>query len=137
MSAVLTEMRRALTELDLGLTGALNISGVTCSSYLIACACDSYLAACYNIRVLKCTGALNISDVMDTLISNMALNQVPPLWLKMCGQIGPTGTYNRKSLSSWFADLLLRYKQLRAFVDASLALPPSVWIGSLELVPSN
>jgi len=96
MNAVLTEMKRALTELELGLTGALNIS-----------------------------------DVMDTLISNLALNQVPPLWLKMCGQIGPTGTYNRKSLSSWFADLQLRVKQLRAFVDASLVLPPSVWIAGL------
>ena len=39
---------------------------------------------------------------------------MPPLWLKICGQIGPTGTYNRKPLAAWFSDLLLRTKQLKA-----------------------
>ena len=58
---------------------------------------------------------------------------MPPLWLKICGQIGPTGTYNRKSLSSWFADLLLRVKQLRGWVGegGGLERPPSVWISGL------
>ena len=58
---------------------------------------------------------------------------MPPLWLKICGQIGPTGTYNRKSLASWFADLLLRVKQLRGWVGegGGLERPPSVWISGL------
>ena len=95
-NAVLIEMDRALSELELGLAGALNIS-----------------------------------DVMDAMIINLSLNQVPPLWLKMCGQIGPTGTYNRKSLSAWFADLLLRVKQLKGWSDNALILPPSMWLPGL------
>ena len=93
---VLSEMRRALAELELGLAGALNIS-----------------------------------DVMDTLISDLFLGTVPNLWLKICGQVGPTGAYNRKSLGAWFADLLLRVKQLRRWSDDNLALPPSIWISGL------
>ena len=93
---ILREMRRALDELELGLTGALNIS-----------------------------------DLMDTLITNLAGNDVPNTWLKICGQVGPTGNYNRKPLGAWFADLLLRVKQLKEWVDNTLAPPPSVWIAGL------
>ena len=95
-NAVLIEMERALSELELGLAGSLNIS-----------------------------------DVMDAMIINLSLNQVPPLWLKMCGQIGPTGTYNRKNLGNWFIDLLLRVKQLKTWSDAALVLPPSIWLPGL------
>jgi len=98
-NAVVGEMARALSELELGLQGALNIS-----------------------------------DLMEALIGNLTVNEVPPLWLKICGQIGPTGTYNRKSLTAWFADLLLRVKQLREWMEASnqLTVPPaSVWIAGL------
>ena len=49
---------------------------------------------------------------------------MPPSWLKTCGQIGPTGTYNRKNLGNWFVDLLLRVKQLKLWSDAALVLPP-------------
>ena len=92
-NAVLIEMDRALSELELGLAGSLNIS-----------------------------------DVMDAMIGNLSLNQVPPLWLKMCAQIGPTGTYNRKNLGNWFIDLLLRVKQLKVWSDQAMALPPSIWL---------
>ena len=95
-NAVLVEMERALSELELGLAGSLNIS-----------------------------------DVMDAMIINLSLNQVPPLWLKMCGQIGPTGTYNRKNLGNWFIDLLLRVKQLKLWSDQALQLPPSIWLPGL------
>jgi len=84
-----------------------------------------------NELALGLSGALNISDSMDALITAMFLNQVPPNWLKTCGQIGPTGTYNRKSLSSWYADLQFRWAQLEVWSDASKpveTLPPSVWI---------
>jgi dynein heavy chain len=92
-----------------------------------------------NELALGLSGALNISDSMDALITAMFMNQVPPIWLKTCGQIGPTGTYNRKTLSSWYEDLKLRWKQLEVWSDQSTdlkpmtgkpveALPASVWI---------
>jgi len=96
VNAVLVEMDRALSELELGLAGSLNIS-----------------------------------DVMDAMIVCLAANAVPPLWLKMCAQIGPTGTYNRKTLSSWFADLVLRHKQFKVWSDNALILPPSIWLPGL------
>jgi len=96
VNAVLVEMDRALSELELGLAGALNIS-----------------------------------DVMDAMIINLSQNAVPPLWLKMCAQIGPTGTYNKKTLSSWFADLVLRHKQFKLWSDQALQLPPSIWLPGL------
>eukprot|EP00965_Chrysotila_dentata_P120570 3987237-Pleurochrysis_carterae.AAC.2 len=80
---------------------------------------------------LGLSGALNISDAMDALINALYINQVPPAWLKICGQIGPTGTYNRKNLSSWWADLQLRWKQLEDWSAPSKPIevcPPSVWI---------
>jgi dynein heavy chain len=80
---------------------------------------------------LGLTGALNISDAMDALINALSMNMVPPAWLKICGQIGPTGTYNRKSLSSWYADLQLRWKQLEEWSAPTKPLevcPPSVWL---------
>jgi dynein heavy chain len=80
---------------------------------------------------LGLSGALNISDAMDALINSLYLNQVPPAWLKICGQIGPTGTYNRKNLSNWYSDLKLRWKQLENWSAPSKPLedcPPSVWL---------
>ena len=80
---------------------------------------------------LGLSGALNISDAMDALINSLYLNQVPPAWLKICGQIGPTGTYNRKTLSAWYDDLQLRWKQLEDWSAPTKPLeecPPSVWI---------
>merc|ERR1719446_398286 len=75
----------------------------------------SSMRAQLNELALGLSGALNISDAMDALITAMFMNQVPPNWLKTCGQIGPTGTYNRKSLSSWFADLQMRWEQLEVW----------------------
>ena len=96
INAVLIEMDRALSELELGLAGSLNIS-----------------------------------DVMDAMIIALAANSVPPLWLKMCAQIGPTGTYNKKTLASWFADLVLRHKQFATWSEAAMQLPPSMWLPGL------
>merc|ERR1711972_541212 len=79
---------------------------------------------------LGLSGALNISDNMDALINSLNLNQVPPAWLKICGQIGPTGSYNRKNLASWWADLQLRWKQLEEWQAPTKPveqLVPSVW----------
>jgi len=84
-----------------------------------------------NELALGLSGALNISDAMDALITSLFMNQVPPNWLKTCGQMGPTGSYNRKSLSNWFEDLKLRWAQLEDWQSPTKpleALPPSVWI---------
>lgn len=80
---------------------------------------------------LGLSGALNISDAMDALISALFLNQVPPGWLKICGQIGPTGSYNRKNMDSWWSDLQLRWRQLEDWSAPTKPvekLPPSVWL---------
>ena len=61
---------------------------------------------------LGLSGALNISDAMDALIGFLFVNSVPPNWLKICGQIGPTGNYNRKNLADWYVNLKERFKQL-------------------------
>lgn len=68
---------------------------------------------------LGLSGALNISDAMDALIGFLFINSVPPNWLKMCGQIGPTGNYNRKNLASWFLDLKERHQQLDEWAKVS------------------
>jgi len=84
-----------------------------------------------NELALGLSGALNISDSMDALINSIFMNQVPPNWLKACGQIGPTGTYNRKNLSAWYVDLQYRWQQLEEWSAPTKAieqLPPSVWI---------
>jgi len=84
-----------------------------------------------NELALGLSGALNISDSMDKLITAMFMNQVPPIWLKTCGQIGPTGSYNRKNLSSWYSDLKLRWAQLEVWSAPTKPVeecPPSVWI---------
>jgi len=84
-----------------------------------------------NELALGLSGALNISDAMDALISAIFMNQVPPNWLKTCGQIGPTGTYNRKNLSAWYSDLQLRWAQLEDWAAPTKpveVLPPSVWL---------
>ena len=77
-----------------------------------------------NELALGLSGALNISDAMDTLITCLFMNQVPPGWLKTCGQMGPTGTYNKKTLSAWFADLVLRHKQFATWSSNALIVPP-------------
>ena len=85
-----------------------------------------------NELALGLAGALNISDSMDALITAMFMNLVPPNWLKTCGQIGPTGSYNKKSLSSWYADLTLRWLQIEVWSSPDKPLednPPSVWLG--------
>jgi len=80
---------------------------------------------------LGLAGALNISDAMDALIGFLFVNAVPPNWLKMCGQIGPTGNYNRKNLADWFVNLKERHVQLEEWAKDPAVRPPSVWISGL------
>mmetsp|Transcript_9859 Transcript_9859/g.28975 ORF Transcript_9859/g.28975 Transcript_9859/m.28975 type:complete len:815 (+) Transcript_9859:3-2447(+) len=80
---------------------------------------------------LGLSGALNISDAMDALIGFLYVNSVPPNWLKMCGQIGPTGNYNRKNLADWYVNLKERHAQLDEWARDPYQRPPSVWIAGL------
>eukprot|EP00306_Pavlova_sp_CCMP459_P002806 CAMPEP_0185179034 /NCGR_PEP_ID=MMETSP1139-20130426/31803_1 /TAXON_ID=298111 /ORGANISM="Pavlova sp., Strain CCMP459" /LENGTH=3023 /DNA_ID=CAMNT_0027744869 /DNA_START=1 /DNA_END=9072 /DNA_ORIENTATION=+ len=80
---------------------------------------------------LGLSGALNISDAMDALIGFLHINSVPPNWLKACGQIGPTGNYNRKNLADWFVNLKERYQQLDEWSKDPYTRPASVWIAGL------
>jgi len=80
---------------------------------------------------LGLSGALNISDSMDALITAIFANVVPNTWLKLCNQVGPTGVYNRKNLGDWYTDLLKRVKQLASWTAVDLSVPISVWVSGL------
>lgn len=66
-------------------------------------------------------GSLNMTDAMETVASNLSLNQVPALWAKYP---------SKKSLADWFADLLLRVQQLSEWSE-ELILPKSLWLPGL------
>ena len=75
-------------------------------------------------------GQLNMSQGMEDMTECLSLNQVPgrnPFhacnWERLAWA-------SRKSLSSWFADLLLRRDQLDAW-SSSLMLPFSLWLPGL------
>lgn len=75
-------------------------------------------------------GQLNMSQSMEDMAECLSLNQVPgrnPFhscsWERLAWA-------SRKSLSSWFADLLLRKAQLDQWTD-TLTVPYSVWLPGL------
>jgi len=68
-------------------------------------------------------GELTISPNMEALMNAFLLDQVPETWVKRA--------YPSKfGLSPWFADLLLRIKDLEAWTG-DFALPNTVWLGGL------
>jgi dynein heavy chain len=75
-------------------------------------------------------GQLNMSQAMEDISECLEINQVPgrnPFhscsWEKLAWA-------SKKSLSSWFADLLLRREQLNAW-SSTLILPYSIWLPGL------
>ena len=75
-------------------------------------------------------GQLNITAAMEDLASALAINQVPgrnpfhsTSWEKLAW-------WSRRSLSSWFNDLLVRVAQLEEW-SSGMALPSSVWLPGL------
>jgi len=75
-------------------------------------------------------GQLNMTQGMEEMANCFEINQVPgrnPFhvcsWEKLAWA-------SRKSLSSWFADLILRRSQLQTW-SASLILPYSIWLPGL------
>jgi len=65
-------------------------------------------------------GALNISDAMDQQMTAMFLDRIPGVW-------GNAAWRTLKTLSMWFADVLVRIEQLTKWSE-SLKMPPSVWL---------
>lgn len=76
-------------------------------------------------------GQLNMSQAMEDLATAFTLDQVPgrnPFSLVSWEKLA---WWSNKGLQSWFADLLLRYQQLEAWVAAELKLPFSIWLPGL------
>ncbi|KAI9209879.1 dynein heavy chain and region D6 of dynein motor-domain-containing protein, partial [Polychytrium aggregatum] len=88
MMILMTEIRRSLKELALGLKGDLTIT-----------------------------------ENMEALMNAMFLNQVPASWEKLAYP-------SLQGLASWYADLLLRIKELENWV-AEFQLPAVIWISGL------
>ncbi|KAF4733564.1 hypothetical protein FOZ62_017846 [Perkinsus olseni] len=88
MNILLSEIRRSLTELEMGLSGALNVT-----------------------------------DAMETLANNLSLNKVNPAWEKRA-------YWSLKNLAGWYADLLQRVAQLNEWTT-KLSLLKSLWISGL------
>lgn len=68
-------------------------------------------------------GALNITDAMETLQKSLEINIIPPRW---AANTNPT----KKLLQEWFADLLLRIKQLEEWTE-NVETPAVLWISAL------
>ena len=68
-------------------------------------------------------GDLTITENMETLMNAMFLNQVPAQWEKLAYP-------SLSGLASWYADLLLRIKELENWV-AEFQLPSVVWLSGL------
>jgi len=85
MNVLLQEIRRSLLELELGISGALNVS-----------------------------------DGMESLSKSLQTNKVNPSWTKRAYP-------SLKLLGAWFSDLVLRVDQLVAWTQA-LALLKSLWV---------
>lgn len=88
MSMLISEIRRSLKELDLGLKGDLTIT-----------------------------------ENMEALMNSLYLNKVPATWEKLAYP-------SLQSLAGWYADFLLRIKELELW-SAEFQLPAVVWLSGL------
>ncbi|KAI9353687.1 dynein heavy chain and region D6 of dynein motor-domain-containing protein [Obelidium mucronatum] len=68
-------------------------------------------------------GDLTITENMETLMNAMFLNQIPASWEKLAFP-------SLSGLALWYADLLLRIKELENWV-AEFQLPAVVWLSGL------
>jgi dynein heavy chain len=73
---------------------------------------------------LGMTGALNMTDAMETLSTCLGINKVPAAWEAV-------SYFSKKLLSSWFADLLERVKQLVEWSAKDIVAPKSLCIAYL------
>eukprot|EP00929_Paragymnodinium_shiwhaense_P082767 TRINITY_DN4377_c2_g1_i1.p1 TRINITY_DN4377_c2_g1~~TRINITY_DN4377_c2_g1_i1.p1 ORF type:complete len:2551 (-),score=809.20 TRINITY_DN4377_c2_g1_i1:84-7481(-) len=72
---------------------------------------------------LGISGALNVTEGMETLAKDLQANKVTPSWAEKAYP-------SLKSLSAWFADLLLRVEQCVEWTRV-LALLKSIWLSGL------
>lgn len=68
-------------------------------------------------------GDLTISESMEALMNAMYFNVVPASWERLAYP-------SMQGLATWYADLLLRIKELEGWV-AEFQLPASVWLSGL------
>ena len=68
-------------------------------------------------------GELTISPAMEDLMNSFLLDKVPASWMKRAYP-------SNLGLAAWFADLLLRIKDLEAWTG-DFNLPNTVWLGGL------
>ena len=68
-------------------------------------------------------GDLTISESMEALMNSIFFNQVPASWERLAYP-------SLQGLATWYADLLLRIKELEGWV-AEFQLPGSVWLSGL------
>ena len=65
-------------------------------------------------------GELTITNDMEDLGNSLFFDQVPPSWSKRAYA-------SLNGLSNWYADLILRIKELEAWTS-DFSLPASVWL---------
>eukprot|EP00930_Biecheleria_cincta_P100463 TRINITY_DN920_c0_g1_i2.p1 TRINITY_DN920_c0_g1~~TRINITY_DN920_c0_g1_i2.p1 ORF type:complete len:4610 (-),score=1017.36 TRINITY_DN920_c0_g1_i2:106-13935(-) len=72
---------------------------------------------------LGISGALNVTENMELLATNLQANKVNPSWEGLaCPSL--------KGLAAWFADILLRYEQINEWANAAKLLK-SIWISGI------
>eukprot|EP00927_Polykrikos_kofoidii_P045594 TRINITY_DN39630_c0_g1_i1.p1 TRINITY_DN39630_c0_g1~~TRINITY_DN39630_c0_g1_i1.p1 ORF type:complete len:2263 (+),score=448.81 TRINITY_DN39630_c0_g1_i1:88-6789(+) len=72
---------------------------------------------------LGISGALNITEKMETLATDLQLDKLTPSWLAVAYP-------SLKTLSAWFADLIARVEQLVEWTN-KLVLLKSIWLSGL------
>ena len=110
MNTLTAEMRRSLKELDLGLKGELTIT-----SDMEDLSNALFFDQVFNKQIFFC---LLIMRKITNNIYNTT--QVPPAWTKKAYD-------SLNGLSAWYADLLLRIKELEGWTS-DFNLPSSVWL---------
>ena len=70
-------------------------------------------------------GELTITATMEDLSNSLFFDQVPPTWAKLAYA-------SLNGLSAWYADLLLRIKELEGWTS-DFSLPSSVWLPGASL----
>merc|ERR1711871_701286 len=68
-------------------------------------------------------GALNMSELMETLMDCLFANRVGPTWVKFSYP-------SKKPLQAWFKDMIARNKQLKTWSE-NFDLPKSLWLPGL------
>ena len=108
MNTLTAEMRRSLKELDLGLKGELTITSDM----------EDLSNALFFDQVFNKKNVMFIHVKITNTIQ--LITQVPPAWTKKAYD-------SLNGLSAWYADLLLRIKELEGWTS-DFNLPSSVWL---------